>query len=158
MGRVFDAVAAMLELGGYNHFDAQLPIALEAVAVADIEDCYEHAMLFSPGQPCCFDLSLAIKGIVTDIQNKVDTGIVSAKFHNTIAAASLEMAKKARENTKLETVALSGGVFCNRYLISRLIKLLEENGFKVLFNQQVPSNDGGISLGQAAIAAILTSL
>jgi hydrogenase maturation protein HypF len=158
LGRIFDAVAAMLGLGGYNHFDAQLPMALEAVAAVDIDDCYKHAMIFPSGQPCSLEISKAIKGIVTDIQNQIDVGIISAKFHNTIASALLETAKKARESTKLDTVALSGGVFCNRYLISRLIKLLKENGFTVLFNQQIPSNDGGISLGQAAIAAQLACL
>jgi hydrogenase maturation protein HypF len=67
------------------------------------------------------------------------------------------MAKKAREKTELETIALSGGVFCNRYLTNRLIKLLKGNGFRVLFNREVPSNDGGISVGQAAIAAELVN-
>jgi len=65
------------------------------------------------------------------------------------------MAKQARESTKLDTVALSGGVFCNRYLTNRLIKLLRKNGFRVLFNREIPANDGGISIGQAAIAAKL---
>jgi hydrogenase maturation protein HypF len=158
LGRVFDAVAGMLGLGGYNHFDAQLPMVLEAIAATDIDDRYEHAMFFAQGQPCCFDLGLAMKGIVADVQNQVDAGIISAKFHNTIAAALLDLAKHARESTKLNTVALSGGVFCNRYLISHLIRLLKKSGFNVLFNGKVPSNDGGISLGQAAIAAKLTSL
>ncbi|UCF42586.1 MAG: hypothetical protein JSV99_08285, partial [Planctomycetota bacterium] len=62
-------------------------------------------------------------------------------------------AKAVRESKKLDTVALSGGVFCNRYLANRLVSLLRKNGFDVLFNRDVPSNDGGISLGQAAIAA-----
>jgi hydrogenase maturation protein HypF len=155
LGRVFDAVAAMLGLGGYNYFDAQLPMALEAVTAAGIENCYEHAMFFSLGQSCCFDLGLAIKGIVADIQDRVDIGIISAKFHNTIATALLGLARHARESTKLSTVALSGGVFCNRYLINRLIKLLKESGFKVLFNREFPSNDGGISLGQAAISSLV---
>jgi hydrogenase maturation protein HypF len=158
LGRIFDAAAALLELGGYNHFDAQLPMALEAVAATDVKDCYEYAMSFSPGQPCNLDLGLAIKGIVADVRDGIDSGIISAKFHNTIAAALLGLAKIARESTKLETVALSGGVFCNRYLISHLIRLLKKSGFDVLFNRQVPSNDGGISLGQAAIATKLTSL
>ena len=81
----------------------------------------------------------------------------SAKFHNCVAAALLEMAKAAKESKKLNTVALSGGVFCNRYLINRLVKLLKNNDFRVLFNREVPSNDGGISVGQAAIAARLVS-
>ena len=61
------------------------------------------------------------------------------------------------ESSKLNTVALSGGVFCNRYLTNRLVKLLKENSFSVLFNRDVPSNDGGISIGQAAIAANLVN-
>jgi len=79
------------------------------------------------------------------------------KFHNTIAATLLEMAKAAKKSTKLNTVALSGGVFCNRYLINRVVNLLKQNDFSVLFNRNVPSNDGGISPGQAAVAAHLVS-
>jgi len=63
------------------------------------------------------------------------------------------MAEKAREVEKLDSVGLSGGVFCNRYLTNRLVKLLKKNGFLVLFNKEVPSNDGGVALGQAAIAS-----
>ena len=69
--------------------------------------------------------------------------------------ALLAMAKRAGESEKLNTVALSGGVFCNRYLTNQLIKLLKQEGFCVLFNRSFPSNDGGVSLGQAAIAAKL---
>jgi hydrogenase maturation protein HypF len=63
------------------------------------------------------------------------------------------MAQAARQSTRLETVALSGGVFCNRFLTDRLIRRLKQAGFTVLWNRDVPSNDGGIALGQAAIAA-----
>ena len=79
--------------------------------------------------------------------------VVSAKFHNCLAAGLCEMAKKARKQSGLAKVALSGGVFCNRYLANRLIKLLKQAHFNVLFNHLVPSNDGGISLGQAVITA-----
>jgi len=65
----------------------------------------------------------------------------------------LAMAKAARESTRLEIAALSGGVFCNRYLLNRLTARLQQEGFTVLWNREVPSNDGGIALGQAAIAA-----
>ena len=153
LGRVFDAVAAMLGLGSYNHFDAQLPMALEAIAAADVEDYYELEMFSPPGEPCWFDLSKTVRQLVNDVQNKVDAGIISAKFHNCLVVGLLAMAKAARESTGLNTVALSGGVFCNRYLTNRLVKLLKENDFCVLFNRDIPSNDGGISVGQAAIAA-----
>jgi len=91
------------------------------------------------------------------VRNKVDAGIISAKFHNTISEILLGFAVVCRTETDLNTVALSGGVFCNRYLTNRLIKQLKQNDFSVLFNQDVPANDGGISLGQAAIAAKLVN-
>ncbi len=158
LGRVFDAVAAMLGLGSYNHFDAQLPMALEAIAATDIEDYYELEMYSPPGEPCWFALDKTIRQIVRDVQNEVDSGIISAKFHNTISEILLGFALVYRSETDLNTVALSGGVFCNRYLIGRLIKQLKQNDFSVLFNRDVPSNDGGISVGQAAIAAKLMEL
>jgi hydrogenase maturation protein HypF len=96
-----------------------------------------------------------IKQLIADIREGVVAGLISAKFHNTVAAGLLELAKAARKNKKLNTIALSGGVFCNRYLTTQLVRLLKQNDFSVLFNCVVPSNDGGISLGQAAIAAKL---
>lgn len=157
LGRVFDAVAALLGLGNYNHFDAQLPMALEAIAAANVEDRYEIEMLSPPGEPRRFTLDETVRQIVTDVRNQVDAGIISAKFHNTVSQGMLALASACRSRTGLTTAALSGGAFCNRYLTNRLIKQLKQNGFTVLFNRTVPSNDGGISLGQAAIASRLTS-
>jgi hydrogenase maturation protein HypF len=153
LGRVFDAVAAMLGLGSYNHFEAQLPMALETITENGVEDCYGFELIRETDKPLQLDLCKTIEGIINDIQEELSGGVISAKFHNTLAIALLAMAKQARESTKLDTVALSGGVFCNRYLTNRLIKLLKKGGFHVLFNRDVPANDGGISLGQAAIAA-----
>jgi hydrogenase maturation protein HypF len=153
LGRVFDAVAAMLGLGSYNHFDAQLPMALEAVIENEIEEQYDFDLTNRTGEPLQLDLGKMVKELIADIQKGLTNSVISAKFHNCLAAGMLEMAKAARESTKLNTVALSGGVFCNRYLTIRCIKLLKKTGFSVLFNRDVPSNDGGISLGQAAIAA-----
>lgn len=155
LGRVFDAVAAMLGLGSYNHFDAQLPMALEAVIANEIEEHYDFELINRAGEPMQLDLGKMVKELIADIQKGLTNSVVSTKFHNCLAAGLLEMAKAARESTKLNTVALSGGVFCNRYLIIRCVKLLKKNGFSVLLNRDVPSNDGGISVGQAAIAAKL---
>jgi len=155
LGRVFDAVAAMLGLGSYNHFDAQLPMALEALIENEIEEYYDFEIIDRTGEPLQLDLGKMLKELIADIQKGLTNSVISAKFHNCLAAGLLEMAKAARESTKLNTVALSGGVFCNRYLTIRCIKLLKKTGFSVLFNREVPSNDGGISLGQAAIAAYL---
>ena len=165
LGRVFDAVAAMLGLGSYNHFDAQLPMALEAVAGSGVEERYDFELIRKPGPPTAgliqagaagplqLDLRKTIGQLIADVKEELATDVISAKFHNCLAAGLLAMAKAARESTKLNTVALSGGVFCNQYLTNRLVKLLRESDFSVLFNRDVPSNDGGISVGQAAIAA-----
>ena len=157
LGRVFDAVAAMLGLGSYNHFDAQLPMALEAIIAGGVKEHYDFELVNNAEKPLQLDLGKMIRQIIDDIQNDRPSAVISAKFHNTIATALLEMAKTARESTKLSTVAFSGGVFCNRYLINRLTNLLKQNDFSVLLNRNVPSNDGGISLGQAAIAARIMS-
>jgi len=158
LGRVFDAVAAMLGLGSYNYFEAQLPMALEAIVENDVKEHYDFELIKKANEPLQLDLCKMIKQIIADIHERIGDGVVSAKFHNTIAAALLEMAKAARKGKKLNTVALSGGVFCNRYLTSQLVGLLKKNDFAVLFNREVPSNDGGISLGQAAIVARRQSL
>jgi hydrogenase maturation protein HypF len=158
LGRVFDAVAAMLGLGSYNHFEAQLPMALEAIIESGVEEHYDFELTNRANEPLQLDLDKMIKQLIADIQKGLASGVISAKFHNCITIALVAMAKQARESTKLNTVALSGGVFCNRYLTSRLIRLLKKNDFSVLFNREVPSNDGGISLGQAAIVARRQSL
>jgi len=157
LGRVFDAVAALLGLGNFNHFEAQLPMALEAIIEPGVKDSYDFELVDTMGQPVRLDLSKMFRQLIPDIQHKIPVGIISAKFHNCIAYALSEMAKIACEKTGLNTVALSGGVFCNRYLTGVLINLLNENSFRVLFNRDVPANDGGISLGQAAIASSLVA-
>jgi hydrogenase maturation protein HypF len=142
----------MLGLGNYNHFDAQLPMALEAIIEQGIEENYDFEFINEAHKPLQLDLGKMITQLIVDIKGGNNAGVISAKFHNTLAAALAAMAKHARESTNLSTVALSGGVFCNRYLINQCVKLLKENGFSVLFNREVPSNDGGISVGQAVVA------
>jgi hydrogenase maturation protein HypF len=155
LGRVFDAVAAMVGLGSFNYFDAQLPMALEAIAEAGIEDAYDFDLVAGEGGTVKLDLDKMLEQVIGDIKDGTAAGVVSAKFHNCVASALMKMAQAAREKTDLNTVTLSGGVFCNRYLAERLISLLRKSDFAVLFNQRIPSNDGGISVGQVAIAARL---
>ena len=152
LGRLFDAVAAMAGLGKHNHFEAQLPIALEAIVKSGLEKSYN--VQINPASDGTFkiDFRMMIDQIAKDIESGVSKGVVSTKFHNWVAGSLLVLAQKTRENYGLKTVALSGGVFCNRYLSNRLIRLLKSDGFFVLFKRRVPANDGGISLGQAAIA------
>jgi len=153
LGRVFDAVAAMTGIGNYNHFEAQLPMLLESAIVQNCEQFYNFEIKINIDKPVEINLSAMFAELIEDINNNVFIGLISAKFHNCIANALLETAVAAREKTNINTIALGGGVFCNRYLTNKLISLLRKNDFVVLFNSDVPANDGGISLGQAAIAA-----
>jgi hydrogenase maturation protein HypF len=158
LGRVFDAVSAMLALGSFNNFEAQLPMALESIIQKNVEDGYDFEVIQEKGKPSRLDLRKMFQKMVVDIRDNKDKGRIAAKFHNCIAEALAKMAKLAREKTGIETVAISGGCFCNRYLANRLIKNLKKNHFMVLFHKDVPANDGGISLGQAAIAAWKTRI
>ncbi|MCU0916448.1 MAG: carbamoyltransferase HypF, partial [Planctomycetes bacterium] len=153
LGRVFDAIAALLGLGSRNHFDAQLPMALESLAQPGVDDFYRFDLSRTGDGPLQLSLHRLITGVVGDLRSGREPSLISAKFHNTLAEALLTLARVARESTRLETVALSGGVFCNRFLTHRLIRHLRQEGFTILWNREVPSNDGGIALGQAAIAA-----
>lgn len=153
LGRLFDAVAAMAGVGKRNHFEAQLPIALEAILQMGTEESYNVHINSDSGGTFKIDFRTMIGQIAEDIENGVNKEVVSAMFHNWVANSLLALARKARETYALGTVALSGGVFCNRYLANHLISLLKRDGFFVLFKRRVPANDGGISLGQAAVAA-----
>jgi hydrogenase maturation protein HypF len=152
LGRLFDAAAALIGLGSMNRFEAELPMALESIIQPGIEDSY-HAELVKADDQYILRYSPIIAGIIQDIRRSVEKGIIAAKFHNSICDGLLDLAKIARGQTQLNQVALSGGVFCNRYLANRLIERLQDEQFSVLWQKSVPVNDGGISLGQAAIAA-----
>ena len=152
MGRLFDAVAAILGLGTCNQFEAQLPMTLESAIQPGIEDAYT-VTITEKGPALELDYRTMLMELLQDKANGVTTGIISAKFHNWAAAAMMGFAKKARKIHAIKAVALSGGVFCNNYLANRVIQQLKNSGFFVLFKRRVPANDGGIALGQAAIAA-----
>jgi len=153
LGRLFDAVAAVLGLGAYNRFEAELPMAMEALVVDRVEESYPIQMTEDDGM--LLECHPIISGVLEDIYSGVSNGVIAAKFHNTVCEGLLELAQKARQTTGLTDVALSGGVFCNRYLANRMIRRLQEEQFRVLWKKSVPVNDGGICLGQAAIAAAM---
>ncbi|MDD5011342.1 MAG: carbamoyltransferase HypF [Phycisphaerae bacterium] len=155
LGRLFDAASALCGLGSRNNFEAQLPMALEAIADMRTREFYPFELKNENGT-AMVEIGDMLKAIAADRIGKVDKTVISAKFHNTIAEFFLALARQGRDKTGINTAAVSGGVFCNRFLSERLIELLQNDGFEVLFNRFVPANDGGISLGQAAIAAKIT--
>jgi hydrogenase maturation protein HypF len=152
LGRLFDAVSALCGLGSHNNFEAQLPMVLEAMANKQVTEYYPFE-LKKENRITVIDIGNMLEDIAADRIGKVAKDVISAKFHNTVAEFFLALARQAKKETAINTVAVSGGVFCNRFLSERLTELLQNDGFKVLSNRLLPANDGGISLGQAIIAA-----
>jgi hydrogenase maturation protein HypF len=147
MGRLFDAVGSLVLNKELSGFEAELPIELEKIVDKDERGHYGFEFKKRDG-PDSIDVSKAIKGILKDLNNKVPRPKISAKFHNSIAEIILSAAKKA----KIKKVVLSGGVFQNKYLVDRTVKLLNQNSFKTYVHRNVQTNDSGIPIGQIAIA------
>jgi hydrogenase maturation protein HypF len=157
MGRLFDAVSALIGIRDTITFEAQAAIDLEmaAYSATGAEDCsYPFAIVKRQGVSQ-IKIKGILEGVVNDLLKNVPTAEISLKFHTTVANIIVEMCRLIREKTLLKTVALSGGVFQNRLLLKMAKKLLKSSGFAVLSHRQVPCNDGGISLGQAAIAGYI---
>ena len=98
-----------------------------------------------------------IKGIVKDLEQQTDEGVIAAKFHNSIAQMIYRVSKRLSKINGVKKAVLSGGVFQNAMLLTGLIPVLEKKGFNVYTHQLVPTNDGGISLGQAVAAAAIAA-
>ena len=147
-GRLFDAVSAIAGVRLDVNYEGQAAIELEMQSVDDVDDAYP--LEIESGQ---IDTRPLIRAIVADVQARVETGIIAAKFHNAIANVVLEVATSIRRADHVNRVALSGGTFQNLRLLSRSVALLRAAGFEVLLHSAVPANDGGLALGQAAIAS-----
>ncbi len=159
IGRLFDAVAALVGLRQTVNYEAQAAIELEALADPNEIDHYplailapeatsennEHAKLIDPAP--------MFHALLADLRSGTSIPTISARFHNGLAQAVLLIALAMRKEFEANTVVLSGGVWQNMTLLNKSITLLKKEGFEVLIHEKVPANDGGLSLGQAVIAA-----
>ena len=154
MGRLFDAAAALIGVRGEIQYEAQAAIELEVLARRAVKDpgSYPFSLVQNEGITVIKIRDLLIS-MINDLLSGNSKARIAAKFHNTVAKMILDTCQIISKNTGLKGVALSGGVFQNRILFAKSIVLLESAGFKVYTHHQVPCNDGGISLGQAVIAA-----
>ena len=150
MGRLFDAVAALVGVGTEVTFEGQAAIALEAIAADGVERRYGFEI--EQGEPAILDFRPAIAEVVKDLSAGKNAGEISALFHNTLCAAMVEICCRIRAGDGLNRVCLSGGTFQNSYLLARVVEELRRCGFGVFLHSVVPPNDGGIALGQAVIA------
>ncbi|HTT21571.1 MAG TPA: carbamoyltransferase HypF [Candidatus Sulfotelmatobacter sp.] len=140
VGRLFDAVASITGLAQQNRFEGQAAMLLEnEIGSLRTEEAYPLP---------CGDWVLLIPEVMRDQREGVPASRIAARFHNALVNWIVEVAQQAA----LKQVALSGGVFQNRYLTERAALVLESSGFLVYTHRQVPPNDGGIALGQVVMA------
>ena len=151
-GRLFDAAAALIGIRDVAEFEAQAAIDLElaagdrrADALAWHLDRVEGLLVYDP-RP-------TLVALLDGVSRGRSAGSLAAGFQRAITVVTTAMLHDARERTGVRTVCLSGGVFQNRRLASDLLRGLASDGFEVFINRQVPVNDGGVSYGQAAVAA-----
>ncbi len=149
MGRLFDAVSALLGLRNTVNYEGQAAIELEAVADLSHTNSYEFE-LAEGGKVIKADA--VIRRVVEDILDGRPPEEVSTKFHRGVTHLVATVAGWMREERRLSRVVLSGGVFQNLFLLDNACRMLRRDGFEVFTHSRVPPNDGGISLGQAAIA------
>ncbi|MCD6309621.1 MAG: carbamoyltransferase HypF [Candidatus Eremiobacteraeota bacterium] len=152
MGRLFDAVSAILGIRLESHYEAQASMELEQVSEV-ITDCSYPFEIKGENYPLQVDPAPMIEEILWAVLKKEPVSKIGGIFHNTIALMIREACRRARDESGLNKVALSGGVFQNMLLLNLSADYLEKDGFTVITHSQIPTNDGGISLGQAVIAA-----
>ena len=165
VGRLFDAVAALVGLRQQVRFEGQAAMELEfALEGFQTNDAYafsvlssdlveSHSPLRTPhsalvGSPLILDWSPMVEAVLADLGRGVPVGEISARFHNGLVEAIIAVARHAGQ----ERVTLCGGCFQNRYLTERAVRRLSEEGFRPYWHQRVPPNDGGVALGQVVAA------
>ncbi len=152
MGRLFDAVSALCDLADISHYEGQAAILLEQAATRTSTEPDERYHWNVTGHdPLVIDPTPLMQATVDDRLRGLDAGVIAAKFHHSVAWLIVDVCRRLRARTGLETAVLSGGVFQNQRLVELAVPMLINQGFEVLRHAQVPPNDGGIALGQVAI-------
>jgi len=163
MGRLFDAISALIGIRGEIDYEGQAAVELEmaaytchceaqsAEAIPDNEESYPYHIIEDRGMRIV-QLGTLLSAIIEELKQGTSQGKISVKFHNTVARMVNEICQLIANETGIKQVALSGGVFQNRLLLRKTVNLLEKSDFQVFTHRQVPCNDGGVSLGQAVIA------
>ncbi|NEC86716.1 carbamoyltransferase HypF [Streptomyces sp. SID12501] len=159
MGRLFDAVAALLDVTTHAEYEAQGPIELEGLLARDLSmaapaERYRFGCTTPAGVPE-IDPRPVVRSIAADLAAGVDTATVSRRFHSGVVDMVVERCRAVRTEegeAAIEQAVLSGGVFLNEFLLVNCLVELRAAGFDTYCQQQVPTNDGGIALGQIMVA------
>jgi len=142
MGRLFDGVSSLIGIKDVARFEAEAAIELEKRADAECSKSYKG-----------ITIEEIIRGIVGDLKKKEKTSIISAKFHNTIAQLVKKVALRVKVREGAEKIVFSGGVFQNKYLVTRLNELFKDTGHEIYFHNNHSTTDSSIALGQVAVCA-----
>lgn len=153
-GRLFDAAASLMGIRNFCNFEGQAAVEMEMRASGN--ETGEYPVMIIEGDstpsPGIIDYRPILEAIIHDLDKGVEIPVMAGKFHNTMARMVLEGAKHVSRVTCIKRVVLSGGVFQNMLLLEKSLAMLENAGFETFIHCRVPTNDGGISLGQAVSA------
>jgi len=153
IGRLFDGIAAIIGIKNHVSFEGQAAMELEMLADNNRKSTYDYEWL--SGNTYKVFTRPIVCGVVKDMEAGMHPSGISSKFHMTLIKLFSELCVVIRKDSGLNRIVLSGGVFQNSILLTGFIKSLEEKNFKVFTHTKVPANDGGISLGQAIVAAAI---
>ena len=153
-GRLFDAVASLLGVAHVSTFEAEAAMRLQSLAAsAGDVSTVDHIDMELDGDPAVLDTVQLVRTLFLERRRGGASAMLAAIFHESLARGIAKACVHLGGKCGVNRIALSGGVFQNALLLSRVAALLRESGLSVYTNQQVPANDGGISLGQALVAA-----
>ncbi len=150
-GRLFDAAAAVLGLRNSINYEGQAAIELELACAGQSGAVLPYHIVEK--SPRILDFRPAFAAMVDGLRNGANRAYLAACFHTTLAAAVADMARRLKSDTGICKAALSGGVWQNMTLLHQVVRMLRNDGFGVYLHRRVPPNDGGLALGQAAVAA-----
>lgn len=154
-GRLFDAVSALLGVREEVTYEAQAAIELEMSVDEGDQEIYREALPERSGRGP-IPVTPLMESIVKDLRAEVARARIATRFHRTLVELFVIAARTARQATGIQRVGLSGGVFQNVFFFTTMLRRLQEERFEVITHRQVPTNDGGLALGQVVIADTMT--
>lgn len=150
MGRLFDAVACLTGIRNEVTYEAQAAMELEVLSKSSLMTADPYPFEVDDGKVRVRGL---LQHVIDDVRRNRSAGFIGARFHRTMGAMALEVSRQAREKFGVNEIVLSGGVWQNQVLLDLARTMLYRDGFIVFTHQKTPANDGGLALGQAAVAS-----